>query len=44
MNLGQGQDTPLDHGQQLFEILSKSNIAVVSYDPDKYHGYECTVP
>ena len=43
MNLGQGHDTPLDHGQQLCEILSKLNIPVVSYGPDKYHGYECTV-
>ena len=29
MTLGQGHDIPLGHGQQLSEILSKSNISVV---------------
>ena len=32
MILGQVHDTPLGHGQQLCEILSRSNIAVGSYD------------
>ena len=31
MTLVQSQDTPLGHGQQLCEILSKSNITVLSY-------------
>ena len=31
MTLGQGHDTPLSHGQQLCEILSRSNMAVRSY-------------
>ena len=43
MTLGQGHDTPLDHGQQLCEILSRSNVAVRSYGPDKDLGYVCTV-
>ena len=34
---------PLGHGQQLCEILSRSNIAVKSYGPDTYFGYVCTV-
>ena len=29
------------HGQRLCEILSKSNISVVSYGPDKKHGCVC---
>ena len=33
MPLGQGHDTPLGHGQQLCEILSRSNMAVKSYGP-----------
>ena len=34
ITLGRGQDTPLDHGQQLYEILSISNNAVKSYSQD----------
>ena len=34
MTLSQGHDTALVNGQQLFEILSRSNMAVRSYDPD----------
>ena len=34
MNLGQGHDTPLCHGKQLCEILSRSNLALMSYGPD----------
>ena len=43
MAKGQGHDTSLGHGQQLCEILSKSNIAVVNFGPDKDHGYVCNV-
>ena len=31
MNLVQGHDTPLGHGQQLCEIFSRSNMAKKSY-------------
>ena len=41
--LGQGHDTPLGYGQQLCEILSRSNMAVRSYSPDTKFGYVCTV-
>ena len=40
MTLGQGHDTPFDHRQQLCEILSRSNMAVKSYGPDK-HILQC---
>ena len=43
MTLSQGHDTPLGHGQQLCEILSRSNMAVRSYGPDMDFGYVCTV-
>ena len=43
MTLGQGHDTPLGHGQKMYEILSRSIIAVRSYDPDKDFGYAYTV-
>ena len=43
MNLAQGHDTPLNHGQQLCEILSRSNMAVRSYGLDMDFGYVCTV-
>ena len=43
MTLGQGYDTPLGHGQQLCEILSRSNMAVRSYGLDMDSGYVCTV-
>ena len=41
MTLGQGHDTPLGHGQQLWEIISRFNLAVRSYGPD--FRYLCTV-
>ena len=43
MTLGKGHDTPLGHGQQLCEILSRSNMVVRSYGPDTGFGYACTV-
>ena len=39
--LGQGHDTPLGHGQQLCELLSRSNSAVRSYGSDTDFGYVC---
>ena len=42
MNLGQGHETPLGHGQQLREILSRSNMAV-SYCQDTDFEYLCTM-
>ena len=38
MTLGQGHDTPLVHGQQLCEKLSRSNMAVRSYGLDMDFG------
>ena len=43
MTLGQSHDTPLGQGQQLCEILSRSNLAVRSYGPDTDFHYVCTV-
>ena len=49
MTLVQGHDTSLGYGQQLCEILSKSDFKVESYGPDKDYGpgkdygYVCTV-
>ena len=43
MTLGQGHDTPLGNGQQLCEILSRSNLAVRSYGPDTDFRYMFTV-
>ena len=43
MVLGQGHDTHSGHGQQLYEILSRSNLAVRSYGPDTDFQYVCTV-
>ena len=43
MTLGQGHDTPLGHGQQLCEILSRSNMAVRIYGLDTDFGYVCTL-
>ena len=43
MPLHQGHDTPLDHGQPLCEILSRSNMAVKSYGQDTDLGYVDTV-
>ena len=44
MTLGEGRDTVLGREQQLFEILSRSNMAVRSHGPDRDIGYVCTVP
>ena len=33
MTLSQGHDTRFGHGQQLLEIISRSNMAVKSYGP-----------
>ena len=41
MTLSQGHDTPLSHGQQLCEIISRSNLAVRSYGPDTDFGHAC---
>ena len=43
MILGQGHDTLLSHGQQLCEILYRSNLTVRSYSPGMDFGYVCTV-
>ena len=43
MTLSQSQDTPLGQGQQLCEILSRSNMAVRSFGPDTDFGYVCIV-
>ena len=43
MTLGQRNDTPLGHGQQLLEILSRYNLAVRSYGLDTDFRYVCTV-
>ena len=42
ITLDQGHDAPLGHGQQLREILSRSNVAVRSYDPDTDFRYVST--
>ena len=34
---------PMAMGQQLYEILIKSNITVVSYGPDKDYGFVCSM-
>ena len=36
-------DITLGHGQQLYEVLSRSNKAMRSYDKDTDLGYVCTV-
>ena len=41
--LGQFHDTTLGHGQQLCDILSRSNLAVRNYGPDTDFGYMCIV-
>ena len=41
--MGQGHDTPLGYGQQLCEILSRSNLAVRSYGLDTDFRYVNTV-
>ena len=43
MTLGQGHDTLLGNGQQLCEILSRSNFATRSYCPDMDFWYVCTL-
>ena len=43
MTLGEGHDTPLGHGQQLCELLSRSNLAVRSYGPDTDLQYICAL-
>ena len=43
MTFGQGHNKPLGHGQQLCEILSRSNLAVRSYGPDTDFRYVSTV-
>ena len=43
LELGDGHDTPLSHGQQSCEILSKSNMAVRSYGQDLEFEYVCTM-
>ena len=42
-DLGSRHDPPLSHGQQMCEILSRSNMAVKSYGPDIDFVYKCTV-
>ena len=42
-DLGPRHDPHLSHGQQLCEILSRSNMAVKSYGPDMDFVYKCTV-
>ena len=43
MTLGQGHDTTMGHGQQLCEVLFRSNLAVRRYGPSTDFGYVCTV-
>ena len=43
MTFGQGHDTPLGHGQQLCEVLSRSNLAMRSNGLGTDFGYVCTV-
>ena len=43
MTLGQVHDTHLSYGQQLCEILSRSNLAVRSYGSDTDFWYVCTL-
>ena len=43
MTLGQGNGTPLGHGQYVCEILSRSNLAVKSDGPHTYFKYMFTV-
>ena len=43
MTFGQGHNIPLCYGQQLCEILSRSNLTVMSYGPETDFGYVCTV-
>ena len=43
MTLSHGHYTPLGHGQQLYEILTRSNVKVRSNDPNTDFGYMCNV-
>ena len=43
MTVGQGHDTSCGYGQQFCELLSRSNLAIRSYDPDTDFGYVCTM-
>ena len=43
MNLGQGNDTPLGHGQQLCEASFKSKLPVKGYSPGTHFCYVSTV-
>ena len=43
MTFGQGHYTPLDHGQQLCKILSRSKLTVRSFGQDIDFGYVCNV-
>ena len=43
MTLGQGHHIPLGNRQELCEALSRSNMAVRSYDPDTDLGNVCIV-
>ena len=43
MTLGQCHDTSLGHGQQLYEVLLRSNVVVKSYGPEADFQYVCTV-
>ena len=42
MAFGQGHDTPLSHGQQFCEKLSRSNKTLRSYSPNTDFGYVYT--
>ena len=42
MTVVQGHDKSLGNGQQLYEILSRSNMAVRNYGRDTDIGYVCT--
>ena len=41
LTLGQGYDTPFQESWITFNILTKSNMTVVSYGLDKDYGYKC---
>ena len=43
MTLGKGHGTAFGHGQQLYEILSRTSFAVRNYGLDIDFGYVCTV-
>ena len=43
MTLGQGQDRPSGHGEQLHNLLSRSNLTMRSCGRDADFQYVCTV-